>query len=208
MKFKIQRFVVGEFSTNCYLLTFLKKNISLLIDAGEGISSVIEKNTLLHLKGALLTHAHIDHIEGLNEIDAPVYIMDKEKDALYDPYKNLSSILGRNFVVDANKKVYPLKEGEVCIAGIDFKVIHTPGHTIGSCCYLFDNILFSGDTLFYHTVGRTDIPGGNYRELISSIKKKIFTLPLDTQVLPGHGEETKILEEMQFNPHLAGWRNS
>ena len=150
-----------------------------------------------------LTHGHFDHIGGCNELrrlsGAKVYALDVEKEVLENPSYNLSSDFGASFTVEADGF---FRDGDIIHeAGMTFEAIATPGHTRGGCCFYFkeDGILLSGDTLFEESVGRTDFPGGSMSEIVRSVREKLFVLPDDTKVYPGHGGMTTIGYEKENN---------
>lgn len=199
---RIEKFVIGYIATNCYLLVNDVTKEIVIIDPATSpdylMSHVKSKGYVP--KAIFLTHGHFDHIMGiegwLEEYDIPVYHHEVETELLATPSMNLSTMLGRNFVFD---KGVLLKDGQVFeVAGITFRVIHTPGHTSGGCCYYVEEegVLFSGDTLFYRSMGRTDFPTGDESTLMKSIREKLLCLPEDTTVYPGHDRETKIGKEM------------
>lgn len=174
-------------------------------DAGDYIYETL-KGKGFEVAGILLTHGHFDHIWGsrkLRELSgAKIYAYEEEKAVCEDVVNNVSEQAGRAYTVKPNGY---LKDGEeITIAGMTCKLIATPGHTIGSCCYYFeeDGILISGDTLFQESVGRTDFPTGSMGSLVCSIKEKLFVLPDETKVYPGHGEVTDIGSEKRYNPFL------
>ena len=128
--------------------------------------------------------------------------MDAEREVLEDPAKNLTGMSGKSLSLKADRF---FKDGEeIRMAGFSIRVIHTPGHTAGGCCYYFpdEGVLFSGDTLFAESIGRTDFPTGSMGTLVRSIQEKLFGLPDETKVYPGHGEETQIRWEKRYNPLL------
>ena len=153
-----------------------------------------------------MTHGHFDHIWGVEEIrelsGAKVYAYEKEKELCEDASLNVSKGAGRACVVKADQ--YVKDGGEITEAGITCRLLATPGHTSGSCCYYFeaDKILLSGDTLFQESVGRTDLPTGSMGVLVRSVKEKLMPLPEEVKVYPGHGESTTIGYEKQYNPFL------
>ena len=157
-------------------------------------------------KAILLTHGHFDHVMGIDdwvkEFDIPVYLHEEEKDVLAKANLNLSYQFGKDYTYD---DVQCLKSDEVIeIAGFSFRVIHTPGHTKGGCCYYVESeeVLISGDTLFAQSVGRSDFPTGNMRTLVNSIKEKLFCLPDTVMVYPGHNDLTCIGDEKAYNPFI------
>jgi len=199
---KIESFSLGRFFTNTYFVLNLKEKKIVIIDAPSGISSIVSK---FEKKGfaplfVLLTHAHIDHIEGLKEIKLPFYLHPQDKEFLHNPNLNLSSLLGSPLVID-NSPLFLKDKIEI---GRDyfFEVIHTPGHTPGSVSFKLNNYLFCGDTLFFDSIGRTDIPLADYNLLLKSLKEKIITLDKDIFIFPGHGPFTTLGRELENNPFL------
>ncbi|WP_029321209.1 MBL fold metallo-hydrolase [Butyrivibrio sp. AE3004] len=174
-------------------------------DRGELIYNELKKRGF-RVAAIYLTHAHFDHIGGVDDLrklsGAKVFVYEKEKRLCEDPSYNLSIDYGMNLTVKPDKY---LTDGEICEdAGLKFKLIATPGHTEGSCCYYFEegNILISGDTLFEGSVGRTDFPTGSMSQLVRSCHDKLFVLPDNTVVYPGHGETTTIGYEKMYNSFL------
>jgi glyoxylase-like metal-dependent hydrolase (beta-lactamase superfamily II) len=217
---KIDRLVLGEFETNCYILRSDEPRCigeCLIIDTGLDVRELLtflERNKLTP-KALVITHGHIDHIAGVEKLravysDIAVYIHKLDAETLTDSMSNLSFMLDsadsqadRSFSTE--KADYLVDEPDVIeAAGIKLKVIHTPGHTPGGMCLYCEkeNAIFVGDTLFADSVGRTDFPGGNMRQLIEGIKNKLLTLPDDTVVYPGHGNRTTIGREKTHNPFL------
>ena len=203
-KLEMQQCVLGQVFTNCYFLKNKETGELLIVDPGDYAEKVFQKVSLMQGKpvGILLTHGHFDHIGAVDKLkeryDLTVYASEAEKDTITDTTKNLTSYFGEPFTVTPD--VY-LKDGqEIEIAGILMNMILTPGHTEGSCCYYLPNhgLLFSGDTLFQASRGRTDFPGGSDSQIINSIKTKLLVLPDETVVLPGHMDSTKIEFEKGF----------
>lgn len=205
---KIGRMVLSMCQTNCYFLYREDAKECILIDPadqGQQIYNALSKNGFT-IQAILLTHGHFDHIWGANEVRSlagvKVYAYEQEKELLNSEKLNVSKGAGRPYTVEAD--VY-LKDGEtLTVADMTCKCIATPGHTAGSCCYYFEDagILVSGDTLFQESVGRTDLPTGNMRTLMNSVKQKLFVLPEETKVYPGHGESTTIGYEKKYNPFI------
>lgn len=205
---KVERFVLSSMATNCYLLKNEESKELLIVDPATCPEYLIShvKNEGYMPKAILLTHSHFDHVMGIDrwieEFHIPVYLYEEESELLASPELNLSGMFGANYSYD---KVQCVKDGEeLDIAGISLRVIHTPGHTKGSCCYYIETegVLISGDTLFERSVGRSDFPTGSMSALVRSIREKLFCLPDDTVAYPGHGECTTIGEEKQSNPFV------
>lgn len=208
MSLKIRKLIVGPIRTNCYIVNRSESKEAVIIDPGDEAFLIGLKLTEWNLepKAVLLTHGHIDHIGAVNDLkkkyDIKVYAFEKEKEVITS-YMNLSEMISGEKIT-VNPDVY-VKDNEVInVCGIEFKVIYTPGHTVGSCCYYIekDNVLFSGDTLFYHSHGRTDFPTGSQSMIIHSIVERLLVLKEDTLVYPGHEEETVISsEKMLYDIH-------
>ena len=197
-KLKVSCIAVGEIETNCYLLHPEGAAETLIVDPGDEARRIRQRIEADELKpvAILLTHGHFDHILAVGTLrkmypGIPVYACRDEKDVLSDPYLN-ASFMSRFEPVTAD--VW-LREGdELDLAGLHFKVLQTPGHTIGSICYYFeeDKVLVAGDTLFFTGFGRTDLPTGSAAQLKKSLERLLLTLPEDVIVLPGHGRTTTI----------------
>lgn len=203
---KIGRTTLGVCSTNCYFIYREKETDIIVIDPADKGKYLFEKlsDKGFIVKGILLTHAHFDHIWGCNELKelsgAPLYAYEEEKVLCEKATANVSAQVGRPYTVAPD---YYVKDNEmITIAGMTCRVIATPGHTMGSCCYYFEEagLLVSGDTLFQESVGRTDLPTGSAGALTRSIQERLFLLPDETKVYPGHGEQTTIGHEKQYNP--------
>lgn len=205
---KIEKFVLGAVQTNSYLILNEETKELVIVDPAvcpDYLLSHVKSNGYVP-KGIILTHGHFDHVMGiegwLSEYEIPVYLHEDEKEVLANYNLNLSVMIGKYYAYD---KVETLKDGEVLeLAGFSFKVIHTPGHTQGGCCYYEENeaVLISGDTLFKSSVGRSDFPTGDMSTLVKSIKEKLFVLPDDVMVYPGHNSLTCIADEKMYNPFL------
>ncbi|MBP5670489.1 MAG: MBL fold metallo-hydrolase [Lachnospiraceae bacterium] len=213
---KIGRMVLGSCATNTYFLYREGENKAVVVDPadqGTKVYASLFKNDL-KVEGILLTHGHFDHIWGLEALKGAVnrerkekglepikvYALDAERELLGNADMNVSEMAGRACTVSADEY---LKDGqEITIAGMTFKVIATPGHTSGSCCYYLEEkcFLLSGVTLFQESVGRTDFPTGSMSQIVRSIREKLFVLPEDTKVYPGHGGSTTIGYEKENNP--------
>ena len=204
--FNIRSLTVGIVATNCYLVWNKATGEGVLIDPGdeaERICSAIAEERV-KLKAILLTHGHFDHILVAEELkdkyEVPLYASKAEKEMLENPQWNLS---GMDEGVTLPEYI-PVQDGDKLeLLGKEWQVISTPGHTKGSVCYFVPGeipYLFSGDTLFYESYGRTDLYGGSEVEIKKSIKEKLFCLPDETLVYPGHEEATTIANEKQYNP--------
>lgn len=203
---------VGD-ATNCYIIQDEKTKETMVIDPAGGAEEIAEMLDILSakLKYIYLTHCHGDHTGGVNELKqkygGQVIIERKEAENILDSNKNLTSYFGfnkTNIEIDARVD----DEDLLHLGDLELKVIHTPGHTSGgSCIYCQkENMLFSGDTLFRGTWGRTDLPTGDFEDIIGSITKKLMLLPDETIVYPGHGKSTMIREEkpiyLELKPRL------
>ena len=207
--YKIDSRILGMVGTNCYLLCNMDIKECVLIDPADSqdeISRMIDESGC-SLKGILLTHGHFNHIMAADAVrdkyGVKVYASCDEKNTLEQPHINLGEAYGLKLSVKAD--VWH-KDGEILkLAGFDIEALHTPGHTEGGSCYYIREIgvIFSGDTLFCGSVGRTDFPGGSMSEIVRSIKEKVMVLPDDTKVYPGHGEGTSVGYERENNPFLV-----
>ncbi|HKL43561.1 MAG TPA: MBL fold metallo-hydrolase [Clostridia bacterium] len=201
---KIIRIPIGTYQTNCYLVADEGSKEAFIIDpAGdlEQIKNLIDEKTY-DLQYIILTHGHGDHIgavEGLKEAyDAVLLIHEEDAEMLRDHQLNLTFRMGEKIEIEADQT---FRDGETLMVGsLELKFIHTPGHSKGSSCILVEDALFSGDTLFFNSIGRTDLYGGDGRKIIESIKNKLLILPEETKVYPGHGQSTTIKNELKKNP--------
>jgi len=220
---KINHYVVGMVQTNCYVAFNKVTKECVVIDPGASGKQLAEKirQDGLTPVAILLTHGHFDHVSAAKtvakEFDIKIYAHKAEAETLHDSKKNASWMMGASESYDADVFV---NDGEVLnLAGFEIKVLHTPGHTVGGCCYYIEEeaVLFSGDTLFAQSVGRTDLEGGSMSQLVRSIREKIFVLTenmsgsgnlsdtdafTDVTVYPGHNDITTIETERKYNPYL------
>lgn len=207
MNYTVKRVVVGALSTNCYIVKENNSRAALVIDPGG--DAILIKSVLLEMDAyaavILLTHGHFDHILALDELrtEKSIVCMHKaDADMLLSSDLISPSMLGYN--------PWPFKKADVLfgendrhasVGGFDFEVIHTPGHTEGSVCYLFGDLLFTGDTLFCRGIGRTDFKGGSIQKMKSSLAL-LKSMPGDYAVYPGHEKETTLSEEKLHNPYM------
>ena len=206
--YKIDVRVLGMVGTNCYLLCNTDTKECVLIDPADNagkISEMIEQSGCM-LKGILLTHGHFDHIMAAQAVkekyNIPIYACRQEEEMLREPSVNMTAHYGRDCSITPDRFLDDLDVFEV--AGFSIQMIHTPGHTKGSCCYYLkdEDVLFSGDTVFYGSVGRTDFPGGSTAQIVRSLHKLVDSLPEETEVFPGHDASTTIGYEKRYNPFV------
>ncbi len=203
-----ERITAGIYATNCYVIGCENTKQGVIVDPGgdaQRIMQTVAKNGL-DIKYIILTHGHFDHIGALQEVKeqtkAPVAIHGEDAHMLQDPGKSLAALTGQNQgAVDPD---ILLKDGDVLKVGdLTLGIIHTPGHTAGGICIKIGrDVLISGDTLFEGSIGRTDLPSGDYDSLINSIKTKLMVLEEGTKVYPGHGGATTIAGEKKSNPFI------
>ncbi len=206
---KIFSMAVGRLGTNCYIVKNEDNGKGFIVDPGDDFERI--SNTLSELsidpEAVLLTHGHYDHIGAVEALkseykDMKVYASADEAEVLESPEKNLSAFSGEALKV--SEAVFLNDNDMIDIAGAKIECLATPGHTVGGMCYYLEcnKVVFCGDTIFRASVGRTDFPGGDEITLVDSIINKIFVLPDDTRLLPGHGPATDVEYEKANNPFI------
>ena len=205
---KITRYMTGPIQANTYLVYDEETKKGFMVDPGgyEPRITAQIKDENVELEYIILTHGHGDHIGGVEGFrkdfpQAKVVACREEEKMLHDPVANCSiEMFRKSIIVDADILVGD--KDTLSVGNMELTFIHTPGHTEGGMCIYTYKHLFSGDTLFCRSIGRTDFPGGNFDDIIKSIKEKLFAFPDDTKVLPGHMGETTIGDEKRGNPFV------
>lgn len=205
---KITTVLHGYRVANCYILA--SGNSCAVVDPASDAQGIYKKASELGLtiEKILLTHTHFDHLLVVNElcdiVNCPVYVHKGDLSSLYDVSKNLSLLAtGIEYTITSAIQVYPVSDGDkIQIGDESVTVMGTPGHTPGSCLYISDDFIVTGDTLFARCIGRTDLPGGNNEEMRASLSK-IKKLKKNYVLYPGHGQSTTLFDEKLYNPYLS-----
>lgn len=205
----IKTFPVGAFQCNCTIVADPVSREAFVIDPGDEAERILKELAAqqIHVRKIVHTHAHIDHIGATKAIAQKTggeICLHKDDLFLYDNMAMQAEVLGVSMDCDVLAVQKFITHGDVLEASPQLRadVLHTPGHTPGSVCFLIGNTLFAGDTLFHGSIGRTDLWGGDYGQIIASIKEKLLTLPVETRVICGHGPHTTIGSEAKNNPFL------
>lgn len=199
----VKKYTSGAFFTNTYLVIEGQKCV--IVDPGLGFNSYAQEiKDSYDIMAILITHGHMDHIDSIGLFNCPIYINKDEANFLSDDTLSLYKIYGKKRSFDLSKlDIHYFSDGDtINIGDMSFKAFSTPGHTKGSACFLYKNFLFSGDTLFQYSMGRTDFPTGSERDMKASLKKIINEINDNVIVYPGHGEKTTIKFERQNNPYV------
>ena len=205
-------FPAGGFAANCYVVAPAPGAECVIIDPGQdaepGIEEILARHRLKPI-AVLLTHGHIDHVWSVAPVcgakNVPAYIHPDDRELLTDPAKGIGQQLAPGLTFTEPDDVAELADGmTLTLAGLDMVVEHAPGHTPGSVTFRGQETLFSGDLLFAGSIGRTDLPGGDYPAMMESLARVCLPLADETLVLPGHGPTTTIGAERSANPFLAG----
>ena len=204
----VRGIVVGVFAENCWVVGSRSTREGIVIDPGDQPEDILAlaRDMGLTIKAIANSHAHLDHILGVRGIkeatDAKFLLHPDDLEIARGAAETATRWLGRSIEPPPEPDWLLSDNDEVEVEGLKLKVIHTPGHTQGSVAFYTEGMLFSGDTLFRGSIGRTDLPGGNYEQEIASIVDRLLALPDDTVVRPGHMEETRIGHERQTNPFV------
>ena len=204
----VRGIVVGVFAENCWIIGSRRSGEAIAIDPGDQPEEILAlaKDMGVNIKLIANSHAHLDHIlgvRGVQEATGAKFLMHGgELQIARSAARSAAGFLGREVEPPPDPDAFPVDGDDIDVDGVKLKVIHTPGHTPGSLSFYTEGMLFSGDTLFQGSIGRTDLPGGDYAQEMASIVDRLLALPDDTVVLPGHMQETRIGFERQANPFI------
>lgn len=207
-KLELQKCTLGPVFTNCYFAMNKETKELLIVDPADAPEKIFRKVAEMGGTpvGILLTHGHFDHIQAVEDVKekygVSVYACKEEAEMLYEPTMNMTIHYGKKTSIKPDRLLRDLDVFEA--AGFSVQMLHTPGHTTGSCCYYLkdEGVLFSGDTLFCGSVGRTDFPGGSTAAIVRSLHRLVDNLPKETEVYPGHEASTTIGYEKEYNPFV------
>jgi glyoxylase-like metal-dependent hydrolase (beta-lactamase superfamily II) len=204
----LKKFEVGQLGANCYVIGDEATKLAAVIDPGDEGQHIADycQQEGLQVKYIINTHGHADHIMGNAELKAAtgaeLLVHAADAEMLTSPNKSLASFVGLHAELVAPDRT--VEDGEeLTLGNLSLKILHTPGHTPGGITIAVETSLFTGDTLFQESIGRTDFPGGSFNQLIQSVKTKLFVYPDHTTVYPGHGPSTTIKYEKNNNPFLS-----
>ena len=199
----IKTFKVGAFETNTYLIT--KGDKAVIVDPGMDLLSILDEVRRYQIVAVLITHGHIDHMDGISYIKAPIYVGKEDLENFTNLHNSLYKMTGLKPKYDVKElQLVAVSDNEIInIDDFTFTVIHTPGHTAGSCCYRYYDNLFSGDTLFKNSIGRVDFPTGSMKNMKESLKKLVKLIPDNVVIYPGHDAKTTMKDEKKNNYYLS-----
>lgn len=204
----VKTLAVGMFQSNCHILTCQHSGASVLVDPGAESERILDAVNPASVVAIVLTHAHIDHVGAVKAVKdatgAPIHLHQADL-PLYQGVPLQAQMFGISSMPMADVDVLFTEPHTISCGQFHIEALHTPGHSPGGCCYLVRDhepapLLFSGDTLFCGSIGRTDLMGGDYQQLIQAIRSRLFSLPETTRVFPGHGEASTVSREKKSNP--------
>lgn len=204
----VRGIVVGSFAENCWIIGNRRSGEAICVDPGDSADEVLAlaRDMGVRIRYIANSHAHIDHVLGVRGVrdatDAKFLLHPGDLDLARGTAESAKRWMGVEIESPPDPDAFIADGDEIDIDGLKLTVLHTPGHTRGSVCFYADGIVFAGDTLFQGSIGRTDLPGGDYDEEMASIVERLLVLPDDTIVLPGHMEQTTIGHERQRNPYV------
>jgi glyoxylase-like metal-dependent hydrolase (beta-lactamase superfamily II) len=203
---ELETIALGNYATNCYIVINEKRE-ALIIDPGSEAEKLLSFIAELEVTptAVLLTHGHFDHVGAVDTVcekwNIPVYVHPRDEELLSDFHKNASGLSGDGIKVETLASI--IQGSELRLAGFEITIYDTPGHTPGGVCYLIEDSLFCGDTLFQGSIGRTDLYGGSFEELMTSIGHLLNNLSNEVRLYPGHGPESSIGWELANNPFIT-----
>lgn len=206
----VESLTIGMLATNCYIVAPDRRAPAVVIDPAGEVKKIVSRlhQAELECVGILCTHGHVDHMAGAgplgDAVGAPVYIHEADAGALASPRTRLIGLAG-GVMATRPGQVRCVDDGDVIEVGdIGLEVLHTPGHTPGGVSFYAPGYLFCGDLIFQGSIGRTDLRGGSLQGLMRAVREKVWDLPDDTRILPGHGPDTTLGDERRNNPFLQG----